>query len=225
MARRQRSGRAWRGWAGVIAVLAWMVGPGAAPAAARYMTGAALLDWCRDDGSTFCPGYLAALADYQSTLQVLDVDTPRFCLPSNVKLRELRTVVLDQLSTLPPDQLRAVAAALMIPQLARRFPADAGGGCAARAAAYVDGDALIEWCRDDTARLCSGYIAALVDYQDELVRAGAGVRRFCLPEDTSLDALVRLSLKGLQANPASERRKLADSLVIPLLYRTFPCNQ
>jgi len=35
-----------------------------------------------------------AVADYQSVLQRLDTPTPRFCLPSNVKLGVLRQVVL-----------------------------------------------------------------------------------------------------------------------------------
>jgi len=209
---------------GALTALALACGPGAPSASARYMTGLALLDWCRDDGSTFCPGYLAALADFQSALQVLDVETPRFCLPSDVQLRELRTVVLERLAARKPAELAGVAAAVMVPELAHRFPSARNGECAERAAAYVDGDALIEWCRDDTARFCAGYIAALVDYQDELVRAGTGVRRFCLPDDASLDGLVALSLRGLRANPASERRKLAASLVIPLFFRTFPCR-
>jgi hypothetical protein len=216
--------RPWKLVAGAGLALALLVGSGTTPASARYMTGLALLEWCRDDGSTFCPGYLAALADFQSALQTLDVDTQRFCLPSDVKLRELRTVVLNQLGARQPDELAGVGAAVMIPELARRFPAGRNDACPFRAAAYVDGDALIEWCRDTTARFCSGYIAALVDYQDELVRAGAGMRRFCLPDDASLDGLVELSLRGLEANPASERRKNAASLVIPLFYRTFPCR-
>ena len=85
-------------------------GMGCGPASARYMTGLALLDWCRDDASTFCPGYIAALADYQKVLQDIDMAPLRFCLPSNVKLAELRKVVIDQLGPLPPDALQAVAA-------------------------------------------------------------------------------------------------------------------
>ncbi|MEJ0069223.1 MAG: Rap1a/Tai family immunity protein [Pseudomonadota bacterium] len=55
------------------------------------------------------PGYIAGLVDYQSVLQVIDTETTRFCLPSNVKLKELRPVVLDQLGAKSPDELRAVA--------------------------------------------------------------------------------------------------------------------
>ena len=56
-----------------LAIVLAMLGLGVpAPASARYMTGAALLEWCRDDGSTFCPGYIAAMADYQSVLQSLE---------------------------------------------------------------------------------------------------------------------------------------------------------
>src|SRR5271168_1516024 len=117
--------RTWSGrlLASALAALVLAVGLGGAPVSARYMTGLALVDWCKDDGSTFCPGYIAALVDYQSVLQVLDTETPRFCLPSNVKLAELRGVVLDQLGAQPPDALRGVAANLMVPALAQRFPA------------------------------------------------------------------------------------------------------
>lgn len=210
---------------GAVVALAVTVGGGGAPASARYMTGLALLDWCRDDGSTFCPGYIAALVDYQSVLQVLDTETPRFCLPSNVKLAELRGIVLDQLGPQPPDALRAVAANLMVPALARRFPAPADDrDCAERAASYVDGNDLIDWCQDDTSRFCAGYIAALIDYQDALQRVNTRTPRFCLAEDTQLSALEHFALLRLRANPPSERRKLAASLVIPALIREFPCR-
>src|SRR4051794_763482 len=108
----------------------------ATPASARYMTGAALLDWCKDDGSTFCPGYLAAMADYQSVLQSLDTNTEQFCLPSNVKLGALRPIALDGLAAISPeDLLKGVAAALLLPALAKRYPPLPGDrGCAERAA-------------------------------------------------------------------------------------------
>jgi hypothetical protein len=209
---------------GALAVLALTIG-GGAPASARYMTGLALLDWCRDDASTFCPGYIAALADYQKVLQDIDMAPLRFCLPSNVKLAELRKVVIDQLGPLPPDALRAVAADVMVPALARRFPTVAGGSdCAETAASYVDGYTLIDWCQDDTSRLCGGYIAALVDYQDALQRAGALNPLFCLAEDTQLSALEALALQRLRANPPSELRKSAASLVIPAFIRSYRCH-
>jgi hypothetical protein len=207
-----------------LAVVVAMLGL-AAPASARYMTGAALLDWCRDDGSTFCPGYLAAMADYQSVLQRLDTETLMFCLPSNVKLGALRTVALDGLGARPRDELGEVAAALLLPALARRFPALPGDrGCPERAAAYVTGTELLEWCRDDASRLCNGYLAALVDYQDELQRRDTSTPRFCLRADTRLSDVHDLALERLQANPPSEMRKLAASLVIPGLLRAFPCR-
>jgi hypothetical protein len=198
---------------------------GGAPASARYMTWAALLDWCRDDRSTFCPGYLAALADYQSVLQRLDTDTPRFCLPSNVKLAALRVVVLDQLAAKSPAELRGVASDLMVPALARRFPELSGNrGCAERAAAYVTGYELIDWCQENDARFCAGYIAALVDYQDALQRADTATPRFCLADDSKLSDLQDLALSRLRANPPGELRKLAASLVIPAFFRRFPCR-
>lgn len=224
MAIRHRVGSG-KGLTRALAALALMIALGCPPASARYMTGLALLDWCKDDGSTFCPGYIAALVDYQSVLQVLDTDTPRFCLPSNVKLGELRGVVLDQLGGQPAGVLRGVASNLMVPALAQRFPAPGNDrDCAQRAASYVTGYELIEWCQDETARFCAGYIAALVDYQDELRRAGTATPRFCLAEDTQLSTLERLALRRLRANPPSELRKLAASLVIPALFREFPCR-
>jgi hypothetical protein len=208
-----------------LAALVLTVGLGQAPASARYMTGLALLDWCRDDGSTFCPGYLAALIDYQSVLQRIDTPTTRFCFPSNTRLAALREVVLGALGQRPPDELRDVAARLMIGALAQRFPAPGGDGeCARTAAAFVTGAELIEWCEDDTSRVCTGYLAALVDYQDELQRADTSTPRFCLPADTRLSELHRLALVRLHANPPSELRKLAASLVIPGLIRAFPCR-
>jgi hypothetical protein len=205
------------------AVVAAMLG-GAAPASARYMTGAALLDWCKDDGSTFCPGYLAAMADYQSVLQSLNTDTELFCLPSNVKLGALRPIALDGLAARPQDELlKGVAAALLLPLLAQRYPPQAGG-CAERAAAYLDGYALLEWCQDEASRLCQGYIAAIVDYQDELARRDTATPRFCLREDTRMSELYTLTLKVLRANPPREMRKLAASLVIPGFFRTYPCR-
>jgi hypothetical protein len=197
---------------------------GSVPAAARYMTGAALLDWCRDDGSTFCPGYLAALADYQSVLHVIDTPTQRFCLPSNIKLAELREVVL-QLGARPPAELDGLAPTVMIPELARRFPAPPDDRpCRQRAAAFVSGNELIAWCEDEASRLCTGYLAALVDYQDELQRVDAATPRFCLPADTRLSDVHRLALERLGANPPNELRKLAASLVVPGLIRRFPCR-
>jgi hypothetical protein len=217
--------RLCRAMIGALAALVLALGWGAAPAGARYITGLALLDWCRDDGSTFCPGYLAGLADYQSVLQVLDTPTRRFCLPSNIKLAVLREVVLDQLGAQPPGELGDVAATVMIPALARRFPAPAGGReCPRRAASFVSGNELLEWCRDDASRLCNGYLAALVDYQDELQRVDAATPRFCLPVDTKLSDVHQLALERLGANPPSELRKLAASLVVPGLIRRFPCR-
>ncbi len=196
-----------------------------APAAARYMTGSALLDWCRDDASTFCPGYLAALADYQSVLQAIDTPSARFCLPSNVKLGVFREVVLSQLTTRPPAELGGLAPTVMIPELARRFPAPGGDGpCPQRAAAYVSGDELIAWCEDELNRLCTGYLAAIVDYQDELQRVDVATRRFCLPADTRLSEIQDFALQRLKANPPSERRKLAVSLVVPGLSQRYPCR-
>jgi hypothetical protein len=218
--------RSWSGklLAGALAALALTVGLGGAPVSARYMTGLALLDWCRADSDTFCPGYLAALADYQKVLQDIGTATPRFCLPSNVKLAELRSVVLDQLGAKSPDELRAVAANLMIPALARRFPTLAGGlDCAEPAASYVVGYDLIGWCQDGTSHLCAGYIAGLVDYQDELQRTGTWTPRFCLAENTQLSALEQLALLRLRANPPRELRKGATSLVVPAFFREFPC--
>lgn len=207
------------------ALAAGVCGFGGAPAEARYITGAALLDWCRDDGSTFCPGYLAALADYQSVLQRLDTPTRRFCLPSNVKLAVLREIVLDQLGREAPDALTALAPTVMITALARRFPAPSDDAdCPRRAAAYVDGNELITWCEDDTSRFCAGYLAGLVDYQDELRRLAVATPRFCLPGDTKLSEIHRLALDQLRANPPGERRKLAASLVIPGWIRQFPCR-
>lgn len=213
----------------IVIVLLGLAAP--SPASARYMTGLALLDWCKDDGSTFCPGYLAAMADYQSVLQSLGTDTPTFCLPSAVPLAALRTVALDGLGALareglgprPVETLGDVAAAVLVPALVQRFPAR-GGRCAERAAAYVDGDTLLDWCRDDGARLCHGYLAALVDYQDELARRDTATPRFCLPADMRLSELHKLTLQVLQANPPRERRKIAASLVIPGLFRTYPCR-
>jgi hypothetical protein len=207
-----------------LAALVLTVGLGGAPASARYMTGLALVDWCKADGSTFCPGYIAGMVDYQSALQTLDTDTPRFCLPSNVKLAELRSVVLGQLGAKSPNELSAVAANLMVPALAQRFPTLPGTrGCAERAAAYVTGYELIDWCADDTSRFCAGYIAALVDYQDLLQSAGTWTPRFCLAENAQLSALEQLALLRLRANPPSELRKLAASLVVPAFFRQFPC--
>ncbi len=71
---------------------------------------------------------------------------------------------------------------------------------------------------------CNGYIAALVDYQDELQRAAAVTPRFCLRPDTKLSDLHDLALERLRANPPSELRKLAASLVIPALIREFGCR-
>jgi hypothetical protein len=220
----------WRGpvsarirqWIWVAALVIALV---PTPSSARYMTGLALLDWCKDDGSTFCPGYLAALADYQSVLQALDTETPRFCLPSNVKLAALRSVVLEQLGAEQPDALAGVAADLMIPALARRFPElGADRGCAERAASYVTGYELIDWCQDEASRFCAGYIAALVDYQDGLQRLDTPTPRFCLGTDTKLSELEELALRGLRANPPSELRKLAASLVVPAFFRKYPCR-
>jgi hypothetical protein len=198
---------------------------GSVPAAARYMTGSALLDWCRDDGSTFCPGYLAALADYQSVLQAIDTPTQRFCLPSNIKLAALREVVLDQLGARPAAELNALAPTLMVSELARRFPAPPGDEpCRQRAAAFVSGNELIAWCEDEASRLCTGYLAALVDYQDELQRVDAQTRRFCLPDDTRMSDVQRLAIERLNANPPSELRKIAVSLVVPGLSQRYPCR-
>lgn len=205
-------------------VLGTMLGA-AAPASARYMTGAALLEWCKDDGSTFCPGYIAGMADYQSVLQSLDTPTEIFCLPSNVKLGVLRPVVLDGLAARPRAALEEVAAALLLPALAQRFPPLPGNrGCPERAAAYMTGTELLEWCQDAAARLCNGYIAALVDYQDELQRRDTPTPRFCLRADTRLSDLYTLTLEVLRANPPREMRKLAASLVIPGFLRTYPCR-
>jgi len=210
--------------AAALAVLA-LIGGGATPARARYMTGAALLDWCRDDASTFCPGYLAALADYQSALQAIDARAPRFCLPSNVKLAALREVATGPLAALPPDRLRAAAADVMIEALVQRFPPTrAREGCTERAAAYVTGYELIDWCADETSRLCAGYVAALVDYQDLLQRDDSETPRFCLPADQRLSDLTDLALRRLRANPPGELRKLAASLVVPAFARTYPCR-
>jgi hypothetical protein len=211
----------------VVAVLGF-AGPGVVgPASARYMTGAALLDWCKDDGSTFCPGYLAAMADYQSVLQSLNTDTELFCLPNNVKLGALRPIALDGLGARPQDELlKGVAAAMLLPALAERYPPLPGDrGCAEKAAAYLDGTALLEWCQDEASRLCQGYIAAIVDYQDELVRRDTATPRFCLREDTRMSELFALTLKVLRANPPREMRKIAASLVIPGFFRTYPCRQ
>jgi hypothetical protein len=208
-----------------MVLAAGLSGLASASADARYITAAALLDWCRDDGSTFCPGYLAALADYQSVLQSLDTPTRRFCLPSNVKLAVLREVVLKDLGAQSPDALMALAPTVMIAALARRFPAPADDAdCRQRAAAYVDGDELVTWCEDDTSRFCTGYLAGLVDYQDELTHLDVATPRFCLPEDTTLSQLHRLALDRLRANPPRERQKLAASLVIPAFFRRFPCQ-
>jgi hypothetical protein len=195
-----------------------------APASARYMTGLALLDWCKDDGSTFCPGYLAAMADYQSVLQSLDTDTPLFCLPSNVKLGALRTVALDGLGARPQEALADLAATVLLPALARRYPPRGARGCAQRAAAYVDGDTLLDWCKDDASRLCQGYLAGLVDYQDELVRRDTVTPRFCLPGDKRMSDVHALALQVLRANPPREMQKLAASLVIPGFLRAYPCR-
>ena len=205
----------------VAVVLGW-----AAPASARYMTGAALLDWCKDDGSTFCPGYLAGMADYQSVLQALNTDTELFCLPNDVKLGALRPIALDGLAQIPQDaRLKGVAAALLLAPLAKGYPALPGDrGCAQKAAAYLDGSALLEWCQDEASRLCQGYIAALVDYQDELVRRDTATPRFCLREDTRMSELYTLTLKVLRANPPREMQKIAASLVIPGFFRTYPCR-
>jgi hypothetical protein len=209
----------------LIAAVGLVLGLGGPPAQARYMTGLALLDWCRDDGSTFCPGYLAALADYQSVLQRLDTETDRFCLPSNVKLAILREVTLRDLGAQPREQLSEVAARVMIPALARRFPAPAGDQpCPFTAAAYVTGNELLDWCLDDAARFCAGYVAALVDYQDELQRLDVATPRFCLAADAKLSDLHRLTVETLRANPPSEMRKLAASLVVPGLFRRYPCR-
>ena len=209
----------------VVTALATTLGV-ATPASARYMTGAALLDWCKDDGSTFCPGYLAAMADYQSVLQSLNTDTKLFCLPSNVKLGALRPIALDGLATIAPDDLlKGVAAALLLPPLAKKYPALPGDrGCAERAAAYLDGYTLLEWCQDDSSRLCQGYIAALVDYQDELARRDVATPRFCLRADTRMSELFTLTLTVLRANPPREMQKIAASLVIPGFFRTYPCR-
>ena len=223
MAKRRPSGAV-----GVLMLCLGLVvglGAGGRPAMARYMTGLALLDWCRDDGSTFCPGYLAAVADYQSVLQRLDTPTPRFCLPSNVKLGVLRQVVLGELGGQPRDALGDVAARLLVPALAQRFPAPAGDrDCPSTAAAFVTGAELIDWCEDEASRFCNGYIAALADYQDELQRADTITPRFCLGADTRMSDLYRLTLERLRANPPSELRKLAASLVVPGLIRAFPCR-
>ncbi len=216
---------AWATTRALALAVAMSAALGPPPAAARYMTGLALLDWCRDDGSTFCPGYLAALADYQSVLQAIDTPTARFCLPSNVKLAALRAVVLERLGARPPAELAGLAPTVMIQELARRFPAPPGDGpCRQRAAAFVSGNELIAWCEDEASRLCTGYLAALVDYQDELQRVDAATPRFCLPGDTRLSEVQRLALERLNANPASERRKLAASLVVPGLIRRYPCR-
>ena len=210
---------------GVVVLAVGLSALGGASASARYVTGAALLDWCRDDGNTFCPGYLEAMADYQSMLQSLDTPTRRFCLPSNVKAAVLREVVLEDLGGQSPDALKALAPTVMIAALARRFPAPANGAdCPRRAAAYMSGNELIAWCQDDTSRVCEGYLAGVVDYQDELQRLDVATPRFCLPEDTRLWDIHRLALDRLRANPPSEREKLAASLVVPGLIRRFPCR-
>jgi len=137
----------------------------------------------------------------------------------------LREVVLDQLGRQAPAALDALAPAVMIEALARRFPAPADDAdCPQRAAAYVDGDELITWCEDDTSRFCAGYLAGLVDYQDELRHLDVATPRFCLPEDTTLSQIHRLALDRLRANPRRERQKLAASLVIPAFIRRFPCR-
>ena len=80
------------------------------------------------------------------------------------------------------------------------------------------------WCQDDTNRLCNGYLAAIVDYQDELQRVDAPTRRFCLPDDMRISDVHRLAVERLNANPPSERRKLAVSLVVPGLSLRYPCR-
>lgn len=93
----------------------------AAPARAGYVTGFNLLQWCLNETSTFCGGYLAALVDYQDLLNQADAPGLRFCLPDNTKVSELRRLAIDELYSREAE-LRRLAASLLLPMLVRTFP-------------------------------------------------------------------------------------------------------
>jgi hypothetical protein len=97
-------------------------------------------------------------------------------------------------------------------------------GCAAPSkAGFVDGLALLEYCKDPMSNLCGGYIAALVDYQDALQTTDSPAITFCLPERSNLGALRDMVIGVLERQTPRELQKNAASLVVPAFAKAFRC--
>ena len=104
----------------LLLVLALGAAP-AAPARAGFVNGFQLLQWCQNETSTFCGGYLAALVDYQDLLHQADARSLRFCLPDNTKVSDLRRLAVDELLR-QEGELRKLAASLLLPLFVKQFP-------------------------------------------------------------------------------------------------------
>jgi hypothetical protein len=90
-------------------------------------------------------------------------------------------------------------------------------------AGFVDGQALLEYCKDPMSNLCGGYIAALVDYQDALQTTDTPAITFCLPERSNLGALRDMVIGVLERQTPRELQKNAASLVVPAFAKAFRC--
>jgi hypothetical protein len=97
-------------------------------------------------------------------------------------------------------------------------------GLAPARAGFVDGLALLEYCKDPQSNLCGGYIAALVDYQDALQATDSPAITFCLPERSNLGGLRDMVIDVLQRQTPRELQKNAASLVIPAFAKAFRCR-
>lgn len=95
--------------------------------------------------------------------------------------------------------------------------------------AYVNGRDLIERCDTEyspttrhTLPNCLGYIAAVVDLHESLVRADAAKPLFCKPERHDLTEMHKVVCNFLNENPKLLLNNASD-LVSQALAELFPC--
>lgn len=93
-----------------------------------------------------------------------------------------------------------------------------------QAAAFVDGNILIELCTTSgewAAHSCASYIVGVLDAQEDSIQSG-GVRAICLPDGVKSKQLSLVVSKYLKEHPENLHFR-ASSLVSEALFVAFPC--